>query len=155
MDAAGRGWWDAGAHGTRGRHATTRSASTAARPAPTRARPASPTACTARPGWSTTRAFALERQRLARARRWPARSCTSATSARSRPAGTFDGAIEHLDHLVELGVDAIELMPVAEFPGRRGWGYDGVDLFAPHHAYGGPDGLKRLVDAAPRPRASA
>ncbi|HEY3734982.1 MAG TPA: malto-oligosyltrehalose trehalohydrolase [Streptosporangiaceae bacterium] len=62
--------------------------------------------------------------------------------------GTFDGAIGHLDHLAALGVDAIELMPVAEFSGDRGWGYDGVDLFAPHHAYGGPDGLKRLVDAA-------
>jgi maltooligosyltrehalose trehalohydrolase len=63
-------------------------------------------------------------------------------------AGTFAGAIDHLDHLVDLGVDAIELLPVAEFPGQRGWGYDGVDLFAPHHTYGGPDGLKRLVDAA-------
>ncbi len=62
-------------------------------------------------------------------------------------AGTFDGAVEHLPHLVELGVDAVELMPVAEFSGSRGWGYDGVNLFAPHHAYGGPDGLKRLVDA--------
>jgi maltooligosyltrehalose trehalohydrolase len=62
-------------------------------------------------------------------------------------AGTFDGAIEHLDHLVALGVGAVELMPVCEFPGRRGWGYDGVDLFAPHHALGGPNGLKRLVDA--------
>ena len=62
--------------------------------------------------------------------------------------GTFDGAIDHLEHLVELGVNAIELLPVAEFPGRRGWGYDGVNLFAPHHAYGGPDGLKRLIDAA-------
>jgi maltooligosyltrehalose trehalohydrolase len=62
-------------------------------------------------------------------------------------AGTFDGVTEHLPHLVELGVDAIELMPVAEFSGDHGWGYDGVDLFAPHHAYGGPDGLKRLVDA--------
>ncbi|HEV8221847.1 MAG TPA: malto-oligosyltrehalose trehalohydrolase [Streptosporangiaceae bacterium] len=62
--------------------------------------------------------------------------------------GTFDGAIGHLAHLAALGVDAIELMPVAEFGGDRGWGYDGVDLFAPHHAYGGPDGLKRLVDAA-------
>jgi maltooligosyltrehalose trehalohydrolase len=62
--------------------------------------------------------------------------------------GTFDGAIGHLGHLAGLGVDAIELMPVAEFSGQRGWGYDGVDLFAPHHAYGGPDGLKRLVDAA-------
>ena len=62
--------------------------------------------------------------------------------------GTFDGAIEHLGHLADLGVDAIELLPVAEFSGRRGWGYDGVDLFAPHHAYGGPEALKRLVDAA-------
>jgi maltooligosyltrehalose trehalohydrolase len=62
--------------------------------------------------------------------------------------GTFDGAIEHLGHLADLGIDAIELMPVAEFSGERGWGYDGVDLFAPHHAYGGPDALKRLVDAA-------
>ena len=61
--------------------------------------------------------------------------------------GTFDGIVGHLPHLVALGVDAIELMPVAEFSGDRGWGYDGADLFAPHHAYGGPAGLKRLVDA--------
>jgi maltooligosyltrehalose trehalohydrolase len=61
--------------------------------------------------------------------------------------GTFDAAIERLDQLVELGVTAVELLPVAEFSGNHGWGYDGVDLFAPHHAYGGPDGLKRLVDA--------
>ena len=63
------------------------------------------------------------------------------------PEGTFEGAIARLPHLVELGIDAVELLPVAEFSGDRGWGYDGVDLFAPHHAYGGPDGLKRLVDA--------
>ncbi|HEX8802634.1 MAG TPA: malto-oligosyltrehalose trehalohydrolase, partial [Acidimicrobiales bacterium] len=62
-------------------------------------------------------------------------------------AGTFDGVVGHLDHLVDLGVDAVELLPVAQFPGVRGWGYDGVDLWAPHAAYGGPDGLKRLVDA--------
>jgi maltooligosyltrehalose trehalohydrolase len=61
--------------------------------------------------------------------------------------GTFDGAIAHLDYLVDLGVDAVELMPVAQFSGRHGWGYDGVDLFAPHEAYGSPDSLKRLVDA--------
>ena len=63
------------------------------------------------------------------------------------PQGTFEGAIDRLGHLVELGVTALELMPVAEFSGERGWGYDGVDLYAPHHAYGGPEGLKRLVDA--------
>ena len=61
--------------------------------------------------------------------------------------GTFDGAIQHLDHLVDLGITAVALLPVAEFAGARGWGYDGVDLFAPHSAYGGPDGLKQLVDA--------
>jgi len=61
--------------------------------------------------------------------------------------GSFDGAIARLDHLVDLGITHIELMPVAEFPGDRGWGYDGVDLYAPHHTYGGPEGLKRLVDA--------
>jgi maltooligosyltrehalose trehalohydrolase len=64
------------------------------------------------------------------------------------PQGTFEAAIERLGDLADLGVTHIELLPVAEFPGERGWGYDGVDLFAPHHAYGGPDGLKRLVDAA-------
>jgi maltooligosyltrehalose trehalohydrolase len=63
------------------------------------------------------------------------------------PEGTFDAVVSRLDHLVALGIDAIELLPVAEFSGDRGWGYDGVDLFAPHHCYGGPDGLKRLVDA--------
>ena len=65
-------------------------------------------------------------------------------------AGTFDGVAGKLPHLLDLGVNAIELMPVATFPGRRGWGYDGVDLFAPHPAYGGSEGLKRLVDACHR-----
>ncbi len=64
--------------------------------------------------------------------------------------GTFEGAIAHLPHLVELGVKYVELMPIAEFKGDRGWGYDGVDLYAPHHSYGGPIGLKRLVDACHR-----
>ncbi|MDQ3688826.1 MAG: malto-oligosyltrehalose trehalohydrolase [Chloroflexota bacterium] len=64
------------------------------------------------------------------------------------PAGTFDAAIDRLSDLADLGITHLELMPVAEFSGDRGWGYDGVDPFAPHHAYGGPDGLKRLVDAA-------
>lgn len=63
------------------------------------------------------------------------------------PEGSFDAAIERLDHLVSLGVTHVELMPVAQFSGDRGWGYDGVDLYAPHQAYGGPQALKRLVDA--------
>jgi maltooligosyltrehalose trehalohydrolase len=62
--------------------------------------------------------------------------------------GTFAGAIAHLDYLVDLGVTAIELMPVADFPGQRNWGYDGVLLFAPDASYGSPDDLKRLVVAA-------
>jgi maltooligosyltrehalose trehalohydrolase len=63
-------------------------------------------------------------------------------------AGTFDALIERLDHLHALGVTAIELMPLADFPGERNWGYDGVCLFAPAQAYGDPDALRRLVDAA-------
>ena len=64
------------------------------------------------------------------------------------PEGTFEAAIERLGHLADLGITHIELLPVCEFPGTRGWGYDGVDLFAPHHGYGGPEGLKRLIDGA-------
>jgi maltooligosyltrehalose trehalohydrolase len=63
------------------------------------------------------------------------------------PQGTFDSAIERLDSLVELGITHVELMPVAAFPGDRGWGYDGAALFAVYEGYGGPDGLKRLVAA--------
>ena len=66
------------------------------------------------------------------------------------PEGTFDALIPHLRRLRRLGVTAIELMPVATFPGDRGWGYDGVYTSAPHPAYGGPAGLARLVDAAHR-----
>ena len=64
--------------------------------------------------------------------------------------GTFDGAVPHLRALRDLGVTAIELMPVATFPGEHGWGYDGVYTYAPHPAYGGPPGLARLVAAAHR-----
>jgi maltooligosyltrehalose trehalohydrolase len=63
-------------------------------------------------------------------------------------AGTFEAVIPHLDRLVDLGITAIELMPIAEFPGSRNWGYDGVHLYAPQSTYGGPRGLRRLVDAA-------
>jgi maltooligosyltrehalose trehalohydrolase len=63
------------------------------------------------------------------------------------PEGAFDAIISHLDELKDLGVTAVELMPVAQFPGRRNWGYDGVYLFAVQNSYGGPGALKRLVDA--------
>ncbi|MGH7915091.1 MAG: malto-oligosyltrehalose trehalohydrolase [Candidatus Binataceae bacterium] len=66
------------------------------------------------------------------------------------PERTFDGIIGRLPYLRELGITAVEIMPVASFPGARNWGYDGVYLYAPHAAYGGPLGFKRLVDACHR-----
>ena len=63
------------------------------------------------------------------------------------PEGTLDAAQTKLDYLRELGITHVELMPVNAFPGIQGWGYDGVDLFAPHEPYGSPDALKRFVDA--------
>ena len=64
------------------------------------------------------------------------------------PEGTFAAAIERLPDLVELGVTALEVMPVAQFPGDRGWGYDGVHPFAVQNTYGGPEGFRRFIDAA-------
>ncbi|MDT4937798.1 MAG: maltooligosyltrehalose trehalohydrolase, partial [Pseudonocardiales bacterium] len=61
--------------------------------------------------------------------------------------GTFDAAIARIPHLVDLGIGAVEVMPVNGFPGVRGWGYDGVALYAVHEPYGGPDAFKRFVDA--------
>lgn len=63
------------------------------------------------------------------------------------PSGTFEGIIRKIPHLKKLGATCVELMPVAQFPGNRNWGYDGVNLFAPQNTYGGPDGLKKLVNA--------
>jgi maltooligosyltrehalose trehalohydrolase len=83
---------------------------------------------------------------------WPGRRATAGVLYELHvgtfsPAGTFDGAIERLPHLVDLGIDAVEVMPVATGSGRWGWGYDGVLLYAVHPAYGGPDGFKRFVDS--------
>jgi maltooligosyltrehalose trehalohydrolase len=66
------------------------------------------------------------------------------------PEGTFRGAAARLPHLRDLGVTTVELMPVVEFPGAFGWGYDGVDPFAPYHGYGRPEDLRRFVDEAHR-----
>ena len=63
------------------------------------------------------------------------------------PGGTFESAIERLSDLVDLGITAVEIMPVAQFPGERNWGYDGVFPYAVQNSYGGPEGLKKLVDA--------
>lgn len=85
-------------------------------------------------------------------RNWQARPLSSAVIYELHvgtftPAGTFKSAIERLDYLSSLGITHLELMPVNEFSGPWGWGYDGVDLYAPHHAYGAPDDLKALIDA--------
>ena len=64
--------------------------------------------------------------------------------------GTFEAAIQFLDYLVDLGITAVELMPVSQFPGERNWGYDGVYPFAPQNSYGGPDGMKQLINACHR-----
>jgi malto-oligosyltrehalose trehalohydrolase len=64
------------------------------------------------------------------------------------PEGSFRAIISRFEHLLKLGVTAIELMPIADFPGDRNWGYDGVSLYAPSRAYGTPDNLRALVDAA-------
>jgi len=64
------------------------------------------------------------------------------------PEGTFDAAIERLPHLARLGVTHIQLMPVCPFPGTNGWGYEGVSLWSVHEPYGGPEAMKRFVDAA-------
>lgn len=63
------------------------------------------------------------------------------------PDGTFNSAIEKLDELCDLGITAVEVMPIASFPGSRNWGYDGVDLFAVQQSYGGPEGFMRFVEA--------
>jgi maltooligosyltrehalose trehalohydrolase len=66
------------------------------------------------------------------------------------PQGSYLAIIDHFEHLVRLGITVIELMPIADFPGDRNWGYDGVSLYAPCHSYGTPDDLRYLVDAAHR-----
>lgn len=66
------------------------------------------------------------------------------------PEGTFEAAITKIPHLKELGITCVEIMPVAQFPGKRNWGYDGAYLYAVQNSYGGPDGLKKLVNACHR-----
>lgn len=70
------------------------------------------------------------------------------------PAGTFAAAIDKLDHLADLGVTALQLMPLSDFPGSRGWGYDGVLPYAPYHSYGRPEDLQQLIDEAHKRRLS-
>ena len=83
-----------------------------------------------------------------RGRPWPETVIYELHVGSFSPQGGYLGIIEKLEYLVELGITAIELMPIADFPGRRNWGYDGVLPFAPDASYGTPDELKRLINAA-------
>jgi len=83
-----------------------------------------------------------------RGRPWEAAAFLEVHVGTFTPGGTFRTAIEKLDHVVETGVTAIELMPIADFAGRRNWGYDGVLLYAPDSVYGRPDDLRALIDEA-------
>lgn len=79
--------------------------------------------------------------------RWPASLLYELHIGTFTEGGTFDSAIERLDDLADLGVDCVEVMPIASFPGRRNWGYDGVYPFAAQESYGGPEAFQRFVDA--------
>ena len=130
---------------------TTATASTAARSPPTRAAPGSRTASTARAGSSTpstSSGATTAGAALAAAPASSVPSSTSCTSARSPTRARSTPPSTRLDDLVALGVDLVELMPVAAFEGRWGWGYDGVHPYAVHEPYGGPEALQRFVDAA-------
>ena len=137
-----------GACSTPSRATTTASCSTAG-VTPTRCRARSRRGCAGRRGWSI-RTRSSGPTRAGTASRSTSSCSTSCTSGPSRARGRSRRSIPHLAGLRSLGVTAIELMPVSEFPGVRGWGYDGVYLRAPHHAYGGPDGLAAARRRGPR-----
>ena len=96
---------------------------------------------------STRPRFAWTDARLVRRASWPTASSTSCTSARSPPEGTLDAAVERLDHLVDLGVTLVELMPLAAFPGGTAGATTASRPYAVHEPYGGPEALQRFVDA--------
>ena len=150
------GWWRADAadagHGARLRLPARRRRHARC---PTRAPAGSPTACTARRQLYDHDDVLLDRPRRGPAASCPAACSTSCTSARSPPAGTFDAAIERLDHLAELGVDLVELLPVNAFDGDRNWGYDGVGWYAVHRDLRRPGRVQALRRRLPRARSRA
>ena len=152
-----RGWW--GVTTDRTTPSTTPSGSTAGAPLPDPRSPWQP-----RGVHGPSRTFDATAHVVDATAAGPARAAgrersaacsTSCTSGTFTSGGTLDAATSRLDHLVALGVDVVELMPVAAFPGRRGWGYDGVDLYAVHDPYGGPAALAAVRRRLPPARASA
>ena len=121
--------------------------STAASRAPIRARSRCPTGPRGARSSSTATRCAATRRRVARRRAARAASSTSCTSARSRPRARSTPRSSGSTTSSTLGVDIVEVMPLASFPGRHGWGYDGVGLYAVHEPYGGPFAFRRFVDA--------
>jgi len=99
-------------------------------------------------GWSLVRAALPPMRQAAPPRPWHEVVLAELHVGTATPEGNFEALIAKLDHFVDCGITAIELMPVADFPGRRNWGYDGVLPFAPEEAYGPPAALRVLVDAA-------
>ena len=131
----------------RRRRRATPSCSTTTRPrCPTPARAASPTACTAPSQLYDHDAF-FWTDRVWTGRQLPGSVLYELHIGTFTEAGTFDSAIERLDHLAELGVDLVEVLPVNAVDGPRNWGYDGVGWYAVTENYGGPDAFKRFVDA--------
>ena len=142
-----RGGLVAGRAGARPRAPATPTCSTTTPPrCPTRAPAASPTACTARRSSTTTSAF-FWTDRSWTGRQLPGSVLYELHIGTFTEAGTFDTAIGRLDHLAELGVDLVEVLPVNAVDGARNWGYDGVGWYAVTENYGGPDAFKRFVDA--------
>ena len=140
---ADRGWWYAQVGGT-GHGTATPTPSTAPTRCPTRAPGGSPTGSTPRRGCG------IRRRRRCTGQTWTGRALPGAVIYEMHvgtftPGGTFDAAVERLDHLVELGITHVEVLPVNAFDGSRGWGYDGVLWFAVTENYGGPDGFRRFV----------
>ena len=99
-----------------------------------------------RPAWSIRRHSSgpIQGGRVSTSK---AKSSTKCTLAHSQ-GRTWRAAVEQLEELARIGMTVIEMMPVADFPGKFGWGYDGVDLFAPTHLYGTPDDLRGFIDRA-------
>ncbi len=145
-DAAGAGRVVVGDERPRRRRVALSATAWTAATTPTRLRAISRTACTA-PARSSTPAPIEWSDTGWRGRRWEEIVIYELHVGTFSESGDFAGAISRLDDLVALGVTAIELMPIAQFPGRRNWGYDGVQFYAPSSAYGRPEDLKALVEA--------